>query len=204
MGGWKRYSLISSKAFWHSLFNVWGSFFLRSLKIGSQVKVSLVMNQLMYCSRPKNPLISFSLLGGGISNMAMILDESTSIPLSLTKNVMSQLLKYIYIYIFHGQIFGTTCAPPHISQISPLLFDWPTLFILLCFFSFLSTHTLLSQTPSLYHWVPLHITISTIIFPARSLEKLRRNLCIFISFIWGKNFLIFWWISICLLEVILI
>ena len=68
--------------------------------MGSQVKVSLVMNQLMYCSRPKNPLISFSLLGGGISNMAMILDESTSIPLSLTKNVMSQLLKYIYI--FHG------------------------------------------------------------------------------------------------------
>ena len=149
--------------------------------MGSQVKVSLVMNQLMYCSRPKNPLLSFSLLGEGISNMAMILDESTSIPLSLTKNVTSQLLKNKYI--FHGQIFGTTSAPPHISQISPLLFDWPTLFILLCFFSFLSTHTLLSQTPSLYHWAPLHITISTIIFPARSLEKLRRNLCIFISFI---------------------
>ena len=32
-----------------------------------------------------NPLISFSLLGGGISNMALILDESTSIPLSLIR-----------------------------------------------------------------------------------------------------------------------
>ena len=43
------------------------------------------MNQLMYCNRPKNPLISFSLLGGGIFNLALIYDGSTSIPLSLTK-----------------------------------------------------------------------------------------------------------------------
>ena len=53
--------------------------------MGSQVEVSLAMNQLMYCNHPKNPLISFSLLGGGISNMALIFDGSTSIPLSLTK-----------------------------------------------------------------------------------------------------------------------
>ena len=86
IGGWRRYSLMSSKAFWHSSFHSWGSFFLRSLKVGSQAEVSLAMNRLMYCNWPKNPLISFSLLGGGISNMALIFDGSTSIPLSLTKN----------------------------------------------------------------------------------------------------------------------
>ena len=42
--------------------------------MGSQVEVSLVMNRLIYCSRPRNPLISLSFLGG-----------STSIPLSLTR-----------------------------------------------------------------------------------------------------------------------
>ena len=74
IGGWRRYSLISSKAIWHSSFHVCGSFFLRSLKMGSQVKVSLAMNQLMYCNQPKKPFISFSLLDGDISNMALILD----------------------------------------------------------------------------------------------------------------------------------
>ena len=53
--------------------------------MGSQVEVSLAMNQLMYGNRPKKPLISFSLLGGATSNMALILDESTFISLSLTK-----------------------------------------------------------------------------------------------------------------------
>ena len=53
--------------------------------MGSQMEVSLAMNRLMYCSRSTNPLISFLLLGGGISNKALILDGSTSIPLSLTK-----------------------------------------------------------------------------------------------------------------------
>ena len=85
IGGWRRYSLISSKSFWHSSFHVCGSFFLRSSKMGSQVEVSLAMNQLMYGNWPKKPLISFSLLGGGISNMALILDVLTSIPQSLTR-----------------------------------------------------------------------------------------------------------------------
>ena len=85
IGGWRRYSLISSKAFWHSSFHVCGSFFLRSLKMGSQVEVSLEMNRLIYCNRPKKPLISFSLLGGGIFDIALILYGSTSIPLSLTR-----------------------------------------------------------------------------------------------------------------------
>ena len=53
--------------------------------MGLQVEVSLAMNRLMYCNRPKKPLISFSLLGGGISNMDLILDGSTSFPLSLTR-----------------------------------------------------------------------------------------------------------------------
>ena len=81
INGWRRYSLMSSKALWHSLFHICGSFFLKSLKMGSQVEVSLAMNRLMYCSRPKKPLISFSLLDGGISNIALILDGSTSIAL---------------------------------------------------------------------------------------------------------------------------
>ena len=78
--------MISSKDFWHSSLHVCGSFFLRSLKMCSQVEVSLAMNRLMYCSQPKKPLISFSLLGGGISNVALILDGSTFITLSLTRN----------------------------------------------------------------------------------------------------------------------
>ena len=78
--------MISSKAFGHSSFHVCGSFFLKSLKMGSQVEVSLAMNHLMYCSQPKKPLISFSLLGGDISNMVLIWDGLTFIPLSLTGN----------------------------------------------------------------------------------------------------------------------
>ena len=53
--------------------------------MGLQVEVSLVMNRLMYCNQPKKPFISFSLLGRGISNMALILDGPTSIPLSLIR-----------------------------------------------------------------------------------------------------------------------
>ena len=45
--GVRRYSLISSKTFWHLSFHVCDSFFFRSLKMGSQVKVSLAMNRLM-------------------------------------------------------------------------------------------------------------------------------------------------------------
>ena len=44
IGGWRKYSLISLKVFWHSSFRVCGSFFLRSLKMGSQMEVSLAMN----------------------------------------------------------------------------------------------------------------------------------------------------------------
>ena len=77
--------MISSKAFWHSLFHVCGLFFLRSLKMGLQVEMSLAMNRLIYCNRLKKPLIFFSLLGRGISNMALILDVLTSIPQSLTR-----------------------------------------------------------------------------------------------------------------------
>ena len=35
---------------------------------------------------PKNPHITFSLIGGGMSKIDLILNMSTSIPLSLTKN----------------------------------------------------------------------------------------------------------------------
>ena len=53
--------------------------------MGSQVEVSLAMNWLMYYNRPKNHFILFSLLGGGMSNMTLIFDGSTSISLSLTQ-----------------------------------------------------------------------------------------------------------------------
>ena len=57
---------------------------------------------------------------------------------------------------------------------------------------FISFHIFPSFSLPLYHRYPTpHIIISTIIFLARSLEKLLRNPSIFISFIWGKNFLIF-------------
>ena len=98
IGGWRKYSLISSKAFWHSSFHVYGSFFLRSLKMGPQVEVSLAINWLMYCNRPKKTLISFSLLGGGISNMALILDGSTSIPLSLIRKPSNFLMVTLKVH----------------------------------------------------------------------------------------------------------
>ena len=107
IGGWRRYTLISSKGFWHSLFHVCGSFFLGSLKMGSRVEVSLAMNQLTDCNQPKKPLISFSLLGGGISNMALILDGSTSIPLSLIRKP-SNFLWLLQRYTFMGSILVYT------------------------------------------------------------------------------------------------
>ena len=103
IGGWKRYSLISSKAFWHSSFHICGSFFLRSLKMGSQVKVSLAMNRLMYCNQPKKPLISFSLLGGGISNMALIL-MGQLIPLYHSLGSLAIFWWLLQRYTFVGSI----------------------------------------------------------------------------------------------------
>ena len=108
IGGRRRYSLISSKDFWHSSFHVCGSFFLRSWKMGTQVEVSLAMNRLMYCSRPKKPLISFSLLGGGISNMALILDGLTPIPLLLTRksnNFPAVTRKVHFLWVLSQSIF---------------------------------------------------------------------------------------------------
>ena len=108
IGGGRRYSLISSKDFWHLSFHVCGSFFLRSLKMGSQVEVSLSMNRLMYCSRPKKPLISFSLLGGGISNMALILDGSTPIPLLLNRkpNNLPVVTPKVHFYGFYLNLYS--------------------------------------------------------------------------------------------------
>ena len=108
IGGWRRYSLISSKAFWHSSFHVYGSFFLKSLKMGSQVEVSLAMNRLMYCNQPKKPLISFSLLGRGISNMALILDGLTSIPQSLTRKPsdFSAVTSKVHFYGFNLSLYS--------------------------------------------------------------------------------------------------
>ena len=99
---------MSSKAFWHSSFDSWGSFFLESLKMGSQVEVSLAMNQLMYCNRSKNPFISFSLLGGGISNIVLIFDVSTSFTLSLTKrpNKIPAVTPKVRFYGFNLSLYS--------------------------------------------------------------------------------------------------
>ena len=99
---------MSWKNFWHSSLHSWGSFFLRSLKMGSQVEVSSTMNRLMYCNQPKNPLISFLLLGGGISNMVLIFDGPTSIPLSLTKKLNDFLVvtPNVHFYGFNLSLYS--------------------------------------------------------------------------------------------------
>ena len=108
IGGWRRYSLISSKAFWHSSFHVCGSFFLRSMKMGSQVEVSLAMNWLMYCNRPNKLLISFSLSGIGISKMALILDRLASIPLSFTRKLSNfpSVTQKLHFYGFNLSLYS--------------------------------------------------------------------------------------------------
>ena len=59
--------------------------------MGSQISVNLAMNLLMYYSLPKKPLISLSVLGAGMSRMALILSGSISMPLSLTMYPRSHL-----------------------------------------------------------------------------------------------------------------
>ena len=76
--------------------------------MGSQVEVSLAMNRLMYCNQPKNPLISFSLLEGGISNMALIFNGSTFIPLLLTKkpNNFPVVTPKVHFYGFNLSLYS--------------------------------------------------------------------------------------------------
>ena len=83
-GGERRHSLIFSKAYWQSSFQTVGWFFLRRQKIGLHMSVNLAMKRLIYCSLPRKPLISLSVLGAGMSSMALIFLGSTSIPRSLT------------------------------------------------------------------------------------------------------------------------
>ena len=127
------------ESFLHSSFYPWGSFFLRSLKMGSQVEVSLAMNRLMYCNRPKNPLISFSLLGWGISTMALILDGSTSIPLSLTKKPNNFLVvtPKVHFYGFNLSLYFLILSKNFLK-----LTMWP--FLSLDFTIMSSTYTLTS------------------------------------------------------------
>ena len=80
----RKYSLIFSKACWQSSFQIVGWFFLRRQKIGSHMSVNLAMKRLIYCNLLRNPLISLSFLGVGMSSMTMIFFRSNSIPHSLT------------------------------------------------------------------------------------------------------------------------
>ena len=82
--GERRHSLIFSKACWKSSFQTVGWFFLRRRKIRSHMFVSLAMKRLIYYNLPRKPLISLSVLGAGMSSMALIFSGSTSIPHSLT------------------------------------------------------------------------------------------------------------------------
>ena len=80
----RRHSLIFSKARWQSSFQTIGWFFLKRQNISSHLFVNLVMKRLIYYSLPRKPLISLSVLGAGMSSMALIFSISTSIPRSLT------------------------------------------------------------------------------------------------------------------------
>ena len=80
----RRHSLIFSKAHWQSSSQTVGWLFLRRWKIGSHMSVNLAMKRLIYYSLPRKPLISFSVLGAGMSSMALIFSRSTSIPHRLT------------------------------------------------------------------------------------------------------------------------
>jgi len=64
-----------------ALFNL--ILFFNFFKMGSHTMVNLDIKRPMDYRRPRNPCISFSVLGGGISYMALIFDL-TSIPLRLT------------------------------------------------------------------------------------------------------------------------
>ena len=48
--------------------------------MGSHMFINRAMNLLIYCSLQRNPLISFSVLGVGISRMALIFSRSASMP----------------------------------------------------------------------------------------------------------------------------
>ena len=47
------------------------------------MSVNLAMKRLIYCNLPRKPLISLSVLGAGMSSMALIFSGSTFIPRSL-------------------------------------------------------------------------------------------------------------------------
>ena len=69
-----RHSLIFSKTHWQSSSQTIRWLFLRRRKIGSHMSINL----------PRKLLISLSVLGAGMSSMALIFSGSTSIPRSLT------------------------------------------------------------------------------------------------------------------------
>ena len=86
-----------------------------------------------------------------------------------------------------------TPYPPHnhssfhsFGQLTPSLF-----FSSFSSFSFSVERSLYSFKLSCRH---LQITISTIIFPARSPENSWELINTFTSFFWGKNFSSFWWV----------
>ena len=78
-----RHSLILSEVHQQSSSQTVGWLFLRRQKIGSYMSVNLAMKQLICYNMPRKPMISLSILGVGMSSMALIFSGSTFIPCSL-------------------------------------------------------------------------------------------------------------------------
>lgn len=95
-----------------------------SLKMGLQMEVSLVMNQLMYYSQPRNPFISFSLLGGCVSKMDFIFDGLISIPLSHTRKPSNFQAVTLNV---HFCLFNLSLYSLIISNNFLKLIMWPSL-----------------------------------------------------------------------------
>ena len=97
--------------------------------------------------------------------------------------------------------FGFPRAKPHLTPYPPHNYSsfhsfgqlTPSLF-----FSSFSSFSFPRLAASLHSFKlscqHLHITISTIIFPARSPENSWELINTFTSFFWGKNFSSFWWV----------
>ncbi|TYK20950.1 hypothetical protein E5676_scaffold284G00980 [Cucumis melo var. makuwa] len=90
-GGLLKYCLFLLKAFSQCPFHFPRLFLRKSLKIGSHVGVKCEINLDMEFNLPRKPRISFSVLGDGISMIALTLSGSTLISSSLTMNVSSFL-----------------------------------------------------------------------------------------------------------------
>ena len=81
--GIERYSLILSNTSWHSSSYSNFTTFFNFLKISSHATINFNIMWLLYCRPPKNPCISFSVLGSGIFYIVLTFDRPASMSLRL-------------------------------------------------------------------------------------------------------------------------